>query len=206
LFLPLFPAVLFARRWRFATGLFSGAAFLLLSSFVINGPDWPQRFLAAISDPTTTPRIVVSPSFYYLLAPATRNLTIAAIGIVLMILYLRIARNDIELLIAAAPAVILPLLPHAGAYDCLLLAPLAMIALERGSREAKIAAAMLLIPIPYFVAWSFSSWSVLIPILDVVLLGLYAVQAPSPNRIDSIIPDVPVGCQDRELLDLALDD
>ena len=173
LFLPLFPAVLFARRWRFAAGLFSGAAFLLAASFLVNGPDWPQRFLAAISDPATTPRVIVTPSFYYLLHGSP--LAIASIGIVLMIFYLRMARKDVEFLIAAAPVVILPLLPHAGAYDCLLLAPLAMTALDAGSREAKIAAALLLIPVTYFVAWSVSSWSMLIPILDVALLALCAM-------------------------------
>jgi hypothetical protein len=118
----------------------------------------------------------VTPSFYYLIGtPMARNLLIGAIGTVLMILYLRIARRNVEFLIAAAPAVILPLLPHAGAYDCLLLAPLAMTALDAGAREAKIAGALLLIPITYFLAWSVSACSMLIPILDVALLALCAL-------------------------------
>ncbi len=185
LFLPLFPAVLLARRWRLAAGLFGGATFLMTTSFLVNGPDWPRRFLAAISDPATTPRVIVTPSFYYFIhgAPVARNLTIAAIGIVLLILYLYVARKDVEFLIAAAPLVMLPLLPHAGAYDCLLLAPLALIALDAGSREAKIAGALLLIPITYFVAWSVSSWSMLIPILDVALLALCAMPPLSAKLI-----------------------
>jgi hypothetical protein len=187
LFLPLFPAVLFARRWRFTIGLFGGAAFLLAFSFLVSGPEWPRHFLAAISDPATTPRVVVTPTFYYLIPTAARNLTIAALGIVLMIVYLRVARKDVEFLIAAAPAVILPLLPHAGAYDCLLLTPLAMTALAAGSREAKIAGALLLIPITYFLAWSVSSFAILIPMLDVILLGLCAMPALSPDRFDGIV-------------------
>src|SRR5580698_3537202 len=43
LFLPLYPAVLFARRWRLASGLFSGTAFLLAVSFLVDGADWPKR-------------------------------------------------------------------------------------------------------------------------------------------------------------------
>jgi hypothetical protein len=181
LFLPLFPAVLFARRWRFAAGLFGGAAFLLAASFLVSGPGWPQRFLAAIGDPATTPRVIMTPSFFYLFHGSP--LAIGALGIVLMILYFRIARQDIEFLIAAAPVVILPLLPHAGAYDCLLLTPLAMTALDKGSRQAKITAALLLLPVTFFLAWSVSSLLVLIPILDVALLTLCAI--PSPNRVAS---------------------
>jgi len=179
LFLPLFPAVLFARRWRFATGLYTGAAFLLAASFLVSGPDWPRQFLAAISDPATTPRVIVTPSFYYLFHGS--RVAIAAIGIALMILYLRRAHTDIEFLIAAAPVVILPLLPHAGAYDCLLLTPLALTALDKGPPQAKIAAALLLIPVTYFVAWSVNACTMLIPILDVALLALCALPSWAPQ-------------------------
>ena len=199
LFLPLFPAVLFARRWRFATGLFGGAAFLLASGFLVNGPGWPQRFLAAIRDPATTPQVTASPSVYYLLHGSP--VAIGAIGIILMILYLRIARRDTEVLIAAAPLAILPLLPHAGAYDCLLLTPMAMTALDRGSRPAKIAATLLLIPPVYFVAWSFTSWAFLIPVLGIALLALYAM--PSPGRVQEVVADRRAGRVDGELLHLA---
>jgi hypothetical protein len=147
----------------------------------VSGPGWPQRFLAAIGDPATTPRVIMTPSFFYLFHGSP--LAIGALGIVLMILYFRIARQDIEFLIAAAPVVILPLLPHAGAYDCLLLTPLAMTALDKGSRQAKITAALLLLPVTFFLAWSVSSLLVLIPILDVALLTLCAI--PSPNRVAS---------------------
>jgi hypothetical protein len=176
LFLPLFPIVLLTRRWRFSAGLFGGISILTSFSFLVSGPDWPRRFIEALGDPAITPRIS-TPSFYYWIhgTPAARNLAIAAIGVALTILYLRIARRDVEFLIAAAPAVMLPLLPHVGAYDCLLLTPLAMVALDAGSREAKIAGALLLIPVTYFVAWSGSWWAMLVPILDVALLGLCAM-------------------------------
>lgn len=206
LFLPLFPAVLFARQWKLAAGLFGGSSFLLASSFAISGPGWPRAFLAAIGDPATTPRILVTPSFYYLIqgSPLARSMAIAALGIVLMVLYLRIARKDLEFLLAAAPAVILPLLPHAGAYDALLLTPLALTALYAGSRPAKIAGALLLIPITYFVAWSVTACAILIPILDVALLALCAM--PSPDRVDGVAADGRVGRQNRDLLTLALGD
>lgn len=187
LFLPLFPVVLFARRWKFAAGLFSGTAILIATSFLVNGPDWPQRFLTQLSNPLITPRVITMPSFYYLIqgSPAMRNLMLAILGILLMILYFRIARISDEFLIAAAPVVMLPLLPHAGAYDCLLLAPLAMTALEAGSRGAKIAGALLLIPVTYFIAWSLSSGAMLIPILDVALLALCGM-APRPAKAAAV--------------------
>lgn len=183
LFLPMFPAVLFARRWRFAAGLFSGASILVAISFLVSGADWPWRFIAALKDPAITPTVSTSPSFYYLIhgSSAERNVAMAAIGIALMIFYLRIARSDIQFLIAAAPAVILPLLPHAGAYDCLLLTPLAMLALDTASKGVKVAGALLLFPVTYFVAWSFNSLSMLVPVLDVALLALLAIPGLSLN-------------------------
>jgi len=185
LFLPLYPAVLLARRWRFASGLFSGTAILLVVSFLAGGFDWPKRYLAAIADPVITPAVAITPAFYYYI-PGTlqaRNLVLAVIGIALMVLYLRIAREKVELLIAAAPVAILPLLPHAGSYDCLLLTPLALYALDRGSRSARIAGALLLIPVTYFVAWSVPLCPVLIPVLDIALLVLCAV----PARVAAIV-------------------
>jgi Glycosyltransferase family 87 len=182
LFLPLYPAVLFARRWRFASGLFSGTAILLAANFVVSGFDWPQRYLAAMTNPATTPVVSVTPSLFYAIpgTPQIRNLVVAMVGLALMVLYLRIAREKVELLIAAAPAAILPLLPHAGSYDCLLLTPLALYALDRGSRPAKIAGALLLVPVTYFVAWSVPSCAVLIPVLDIMLLALCAIPARVP--------------------------
>ena len=37
LFLPLFPAVLLARRWKFAAGFYGGSAFLVGISFLVDG-------------------------------------------------------------------------------------------------------------------------------------------------------------------------
>jgi hypothetical protein len=179
LFLPLFPAVLFARRWRFASGLFSGTAILLAANFLVSGPSWPRTYLAAITDPVVTPGVIITPSLFYAIpgTPQMRNLVVAVVGLIMMALYLRIAREKVELLIAAAPVAILPLLPHAGSYDCLLLTPLAFYALDKGSMPAKIVAALLLIPVTYFVAWSVPACAILVPILDIMLLALCAMPA-----------------------------
>jgi hypothetical protein len=186
LFLPLFPAVLFARRWRFASGLFSGTTILLGVNFLVNGFDWPQRYLAAITDPAVTPGVIVTPSLYYAIpgTPPMRYLIVAVVGMVLMALYLRIAREKVELLIAAAPVAILPLLPHAGSYDCLLLTPLALYALDKGTRPAKVAGALLLIPVTYLVAWSVPSCMILVPILDIMLLAFCAMRVDVPKVMD----------------------
>lgn len=186
LFLPLYPAVVFARRWRFASGLFSGTAILLSVNFLVSGFDWPQRYLVAITNPAVTPGVIVTPSLFYAIpgTPQMRNLVVALVGIAMMALYLRIAREKIELLIAAAPVAILPLLPHAGSYDCLLLTPLALYALDKGSRPAKIAGALLLIPVTYLVAWSVPSCAILIPILDIMLLALCAMPAKVPEVVE----------------------
>jgi len=197
LFLPLFPAVLFARRWRFASGLFGGTAMLLAANFLVSGPTWPRTYLAAITDPVVTPGVIITPSLFYAIpdTPQMRNLVVAVVGLVMMALYLRIAREKVELLIAAAPVAILPLLPHAGSYDCLLLTPLALYALDRGSKPAKIAGVLLLIPVTYFAAWSFPSGAILIPILDIMLLALCAMPLKVreaaearalPDRVDGI--------------------
>jgi hypothetical protein len=186
LFLPLYPAVIFARRWRFASGLFSGTAILLAVNFLVSGSDWPHRYLVAITDPVVTPGVIITPSLFYAIpgTPQMRNLIVAVVGIAMMALYLRIAREKVELLIAAAPVAILPLLPHAGSYDCLLLTPLALYALDKGSRPAKIAGVLLLIPVTYFVAWSIPSCAILVPILDIMLLALCAIPANAPELVE----------------------
>ncbi len=177
LFLPLFPAVLFARRWKLAAGLYGGAAVLLASNFLVGGLDWPRQYLAAIFDPAVTPGVIITPSLYYLIpsGPIPHVIPVAAIAIVLMIFYLALARQSDEFLIAAAPLAILPILPHAGSYDCLLLTPLAFNVLVTGSRAAKAAAILLLIPITYFVAWSVPALPILIPILMIALLAATAL-------------------------------
>jgi hypothetical protein len=179
LFLPIFPAVIFARRWRFASGLFSGSAILIAANFAVSGLQWPRTYLAAITDSAVTSGVIITPSLFYALpgSPQMRNLAVALVGVVMMALYLRIARQKVELLIAAAPVAILPLLPFAGPYDCLLLTPLALYALDRGSKPAKIAGVLLLIPVTYFVAWSVSWCAILIPILAIMLLALCAMPA-----------------------------
>jgi hypothetical protein len=186
LFLPVFPALLFARRWRFASGFFSGTAILLAINLAVTGLNWPRVFLAAITDPTVTPGVIITPSLYYAIpgSPLVRDLVVATTGIILMALYLRIARERVELLIAAAPVAILPLLPHAGSYDCILLTPLALYAIDKGSRSAKVVGALLLIPVTYFVAWSFSAGAILVPILDIMLLALVAMPAKMPQVVD----------------------
>jgi hypothetical protein len=197
LFLPLFPAVVFARRWRFAGGLFGGTTFLLAVNFLVSGADWPRRYLAAITDPVVTPGVIITPSLYYAIpgTPQVRNIVVALAGIVLMTLYLRLARQKVELLIAAAPVAILPLLPHAGSYDCLLLTPLALYALDKGSPGAKIAGALLLLPVTYIVAWSVPWCAILVPLLDIMLLAFCALPAKVhevadmehlPGRVDEI--------------------
>ncbi len=187
LFLPLFPAVLYARRWRFASGLFSGTTILLGINFLVSGMDWPRTYLKAITDPVVTPGVIITPSLFYAIpgSPQVRNLVVAVVGLVVMSLYLRLAREKVELLIAAAPVAILPLLPHAGSYDCLLLTPLALYALDKGSRPAKIAGALLLIPVTYFVAWSVPSCAILIPVLDIALLAFCAMRGRVKEVVDA---------------------
>lgn len=186
LFLPLFPAVLFARRWRFAKGLFSGTAILLAMNFMVAGWDWPRTYLAAITNPEVTPGVIITPSLFYAIpgSPLARNLVVAMVGMMMMVLYLRVARQKLELLIAAAPVAILPLLPHAGSYDCLLLMPLALYALDKGSRPAKVAGALLLIPVTYFAAWSIPSAAILVPLLDIALLAFCAIPAMTAKPVE----------------------
>ena len=100
----------------------------------------------------------------------------------MMALYLRIAREKVELLIAVAPVAILPLLPHAGSYDCLLLTPLALTrSIEDRSRMKS--RAPLLIPVTYFAAWSVPWGAILIPVLDIMLLALCAM----PRRVREVV-------------------
>jgi len=124
-----------------------------------------------------TPAVTITPSLYYYVpgTPQMRNLVVAVVGI---------ARAKGELLIAAAPVAILPLLPHRRSYDCLLLTPLALYALNKGSLSAKIAGALLLIPATYFVAWSVPSCAIRIPILDIMLLALCAMPAKVPEVVE----------------------
>jgi galactitol-specific phosphotransferase system IIC component len=66
----------------------------------------------------------------------------------------------------------------------LLLTPLAFYALDKVSRPAKIAGALLLIPVTYIVAWSVSSLAILIPLLDILLLAFVAMSGKASEEVE----------------------
>ena len=175
LFLPLFPAVLLARRWKFAAGLYSGSAFLVGISFLVDGHDWIQRFVSATSNGI---EMVKPPSLYPWLGAHLVLFGIAAVAI--LGAYLWRASHDLEFLIAAAPVAIIPLLSHVGMYDCPLLLPVAMVALARGSRTAKVLGFLLVCPFTYFLHFTWIAW--LVPVVAVALLVTSAAERPLKTR------------------------
>jgi len=146
-----------------------------------------MRFYATITDPAVEPAIIITPSLFYLIpgTPLVHGIIVGALALAMMFAYLKLARKNGELLIAAAPVTILPLLPHAGSYDCILLAPLAFYALDKGSREAKIVAVLLLIPITYLAAWSIPSCAIIVPVLAMALLAFCAMQVEVPEAVEA---------------------
>lgn len=176
IFAPLAILLAAGRRWRMLGAFLIGNCALMLASFAVAGRSWPVDFLRSISSEAVTPGAEGLPTLYALIHTVPHWYVWYA-GAVIAALSAAVSlgrRAPIEIAIAAAPALSLPLLNHTYIYDCALLAPLCLLAVQGTSPVARTLGFCLLLPLPYLAAIVGPPYSWIVPLLTAGLLGVLA--------------------------------
>jgi hypothetical protein len=175
--IPIF--LISQKRWE---TLFSGAAAIgamLAACFLIEGPAWPWRYLAAVSDPQFSPAHERMPNLHGLSVwlPQAGIFELAGAVALVALLWLLCRRNaDLGMTGAAVAAAGLLLGRHGYANDCALLIPIAVLTIQRkeASVRLKAWAAVLLSPAPTLLLASSKPY---LGQLLIVVFVIYAIQA-----------------------------
>jgi hypothetical protein len=152
LFLPIPVWICARRQWRFAYGIFAGAATLLALSFAANGRDWPLRYLALLREPGTNPFHEIMPNLNGLFAGMRYEnaFEVAALSAIAIAVWSASRRRNPNWGLAAALAGGLLAAPHAYMADGALLVPAGLMLWRPGlDRWTRAFAGYLLTPIPW---------------------------------------------------------
>jgi hypothetical protein len=149
--IPIF--LIFQKRWE---TLFSGAVAvggLLAACFLIEGPMWPWRYLAAVSNPQFSPAHERMPNLHGLsvwLPQAAVFELAGALALILLLGLLCRRTGDLGVTGAAVAAAGLLLGRHGYANDCALLIPIAALTIQRPEAPVWLKgwAVVLLSPLP----------------------------------------------------------
>jgi hypothetical protein len=190
MFLPLYPAVLLARRWKLAGGLFGGSAMLVLISFAAGGWDWIQKLVSSLA---TSQVVMFRPPSLYPLFGESHRVLYGAMVVVILLAYLWRARSDVAFLIAAAPVVMMPVLPHVALYDCPLVLPLVMLSLVTGSVVTRVLAVALAFPLASFLHFSWNPYLMPVLMIGLVLSASFdrrRTALPRSAHLDPVLAEV----------------
>lgn len=182
----LLPVLLLARNLRrFAVGLLLGGAILLALSFLAGGPSWPQRYYAALTDPTVHPSPAVMPNLRGLLtAWGLGRAWLPAFGLPVVLAVWWIARRmPLEYGLAGVliGGVLLNL--HSYVHDAALLLPAVLaVASITSSFGLRAVAVFLFTPVPYFLLLSGDLFAQVFRVTVVLALCLMAGEAWCRSR------------------------
>jgi hypothetical protein len=145
----LAPLVLIRhRKWRMIGGVAVGVVVWLAISTVVAGPAWPTRYLTVLENPGINPDLDRMPNIRGILLGSP--LAVHAAVVVLAIFLFAIAKlRDFEAAFGLALAGGLLLNTHSYIYDCVILLPALVSAIQSGKPAARGMALFLMTPIPY---------------------------------------------------------
>jgi hypothetical protein len=154
----LIPLVLIAQaRWKALLGGLTGGAVIEAVSFLIEGADWPARYLALARLPDFEHAINRMPNMRGLLAFFGAGLTVELFAAVAtaVVIFLISRRSSLPGAFALALAAGLMIGHHAYIYDCVLLLPAVLLPFEESSPEwLRMWALFMLTPLPYMLILS----------------------------------------------------
>jgi hypothetical protein len=184
LFLPLL--LLLKRRWAILQGALIGMTGLIgFGIFVARGNAWRQ-YLDVLRDPWINPSATTMPNIHGLVAVLNGGLglEIALIATVAAA-FLWIARNheDYEFLLAVSLVCGLLVSFHSSVADDILLLP-AFVGILRtcAAPSLRVASALVLTPVPYFMVLADAPYSAVMPVSLLVVLGLSVVAVGSGSN------------------------
>jgi hypothetical protein len=138
LLLPLVPLI--HRRWRILWGGAVGLAILLALSFLAQGPHWISDYMRVLRDPNISPGADIMPNLHGLLdtlGSSSMATEVAVCAIVaLIVAYLAWREPDFELAFGWALLGGLLVSFHAYLQDCLILLPVLVAVLSKGTIPA----------------------------------------------------------------------
>lgn len=182
-------ALLLQRRWRMLAGACAAVAAELLVSLALAGPSGMAKYFALLRT-SDLRHLSPSPELMINLGGLALNLgiasTTASVLLTAVVAVLTIGacwRAPLWRCIAAASAGSLLVVPHVFGYDAgLLLAGLWLAMFESGTqpgaRRARIAATVLLTPIPFLVGLAGSPWAGATPLALLAFLASLAGMSP----------------------------
>jgi hypothetical protein len=179
LFLPIL--LLVKKRWRILGGGASGIALLAGVGVLVNGMDSTWQYVRVLRDPWINPSAIGMPNLHGLVAvlhgDARMEMLLIA-GVLLGFLWITQRSENYEFLLAASLVCGLLVSFHSGVADDVVLFPaFVMAAGASASEPLRASAALILTPIPYFMALAGAPYSAFLPIALLVLLGVFWIAA-----------------------------
>jgi Glycosyltransferase family 87 len=178
-------ALLVQKRWRMMAGACAAVAVELLVSLALAGPAGMARYVALLRM-TDLPRLSPSPELMINVRGLALNLgidSVAVTGVLTVAVVILTAaacwRAPLWRFVAAASAGSLLAVPHVYGYDAgLLLIPLLLAMFESGLKGPRIAATVLLTPLPLLLGLAGAPWAAATPLALLAFLGSLAFMIP----------------------------
>jgi len=177
LFVPLL--LLVKKRWRILGGAASGIAFLAGLGVLVNGVDSTWQYVRVLRDPWINPSAIGMPNLHGLVAvlrgDARMEMLLIAV-VLLAFLWITQRSENYEFLLAASLVCGLLVSFHSGVADDVVLFPaFVMAAAASASEPLRASAALILTPIPYFMALAGAPYSAFLPVALLLLLGVFGL-------------------------------
>jgi hypothetical protein len=177
-------ALLLQKRWRMIGGAGAAIGLELLASLALAGPSGLRSYFDLLRMKDLN-HLSPSPELMINVHSAAINLGldhIAARGFLMAAAVALAAvacrRAPLWRWVAAASAGSLLVPPHVYGYDAaLLLVPLLLAVFESGSKPVRVAATVLLTPLPFLAALAGSPWAAAAPVALMAFLGTLAAEA-----------------------------
>ena len=175
LFVPVLLVV--KKRWRILGGGAAGLASLAAFGLLVNGFYSTAQYIQVLRDPWINPSAIGMPNLHGLVGvlhgDARLEMLLAA-AVLLVSLWIAVRSENYELLLAASLVCGLLVSFHSGIADTVVLFPVFVLVASNSANEPlRAGAALILTPIPYFLAMAGAPYSALLPIALLSLVVLF---------------------------------